>query len=74
VAAPTLYFVLSNFAVWVSGGGLHRPKTPAGLFQCYADAVPFYGSSLLTMAVFGTILFGTYSLLTAGKTYKSIKA
>jgi hypothetical protein len=74
VAAPTLYFILSNFAVWVSGGGLQRPKTPAGLAMCYADALPFYGSSLLTMAIFGTVLFGGYSLLTAGKAYKGIKA
>jgi hypothetical protein len=74
IAAPTLYFILSNFAVWVSGGGLHRPKTTAGLMQCYADALPFYGSSLLTMAVFGTVLFVGYSMITAGKAYKGIKA
>ncbi len=74
VAAPTLYFILSNFAVWVSGGGFQRPKTPAGLVMCYADALPFYGSSLLTMAIFGTVLFGGFSLLTAGKAYKGIKA
>ena len=74
IAAPTLYFILSNFAVWVSGGGLHRPKTTAGLLQCYGDAIPFYGSSLLTMAVFGTVLFGGYNLITSGKSLKGIKA
>jgi hypothetical protein len=63
VAAPTIYFLLSNFAVWAAGGGLLRPKTPAGLIQCYVDGLPFYGYSLLTMAVFGTILFGSFNVL-----------
>jgi hypothetical protein len=63
VAAPTIYFLLSNFAVWVSGGGLQRPKTLGGLFQCYADGLPFYGYSLMTMAIFGTALFAGYMLL-----------
>jgi len=60
IATPTLFFVLSNFAVWVSGGGYMRPKTFGGLMQCYADGIPFYGYSLLSMAVFGTALFGSY--------------
>lgn len=63
VAVPTVFFLLSNFAVWASGGGLQRPKTPAGLFQCYVDGLPFYGYSLLTMAIFGTLLFAGYRLL-----------
>jgi hypothetical protein len=61
-AAPTLYFFLSNFAVWVSGGGYHRPKNVSGLIQCYVDGIPFYGYSLLSMAVFGTFLFAGYHL------------
>lgn len=66
LAAPTLFFLMSNFAVWVSGGGLHRPKTVGGLFQCYADALPFYGYSVLTMAIFSTVLFGGYFLFSKG--------
>ena len=62
VAAPTIYFLLSNFAVWISNGGLQRPKTFTGLIQCYADGIPFYGYSLLTMAVFGTVLFAGHAL------------
>ena len=63
LAAPTLFYVLSNFAVWVSGGGYHRAKTISGLMQCYADGLPFYGYNLLSMAVFGSLLFGGYHLL-----------
>src|SRR6478609_1211489 len=34
VAAPTAYFIISNFTVWIGGGGLERPKTFAGLMMC----------------------------------------
>src|SRR6478735_6241017 len=26
IAAPTVYFIISNFTVWIGGGGLERPK------------------------------------------------
>src|SRR6478735_6470289 len=26
IAAPTVYFIMSNFLVWAGGGGLERPK------------------------------------------------
>ncbi len=74
IAAPTLFFLLSNFAVWVSGGGYHRSKTFAGLVQCYADGLPFYGYSLMTMGVFSTVLFGAYRLLETGKATRSSAA
>jgi hypothetical protein len=61
VAAPTLYFFVSNFLVWASNGaGLDRPKTFNGLMLCYADGIPFYRMSILATLVFSTILFGTY--------------
>jgi len=63
LAAPTLYFLASNFLLWASNGttrGLDRPKTFSGLMQCYADAVPFYRMSILATFVFSAILFGSY--------------
>lgn len=74
VAGPTMYFLLSNFAVWAAGGGLQRSKTFGGMMQCYADGLPFYGYSLMTMAVFGTLLFGGYRLLSANLTPQKVKA
>ncbi len=44
-AAPTVYFLISNFLVWASNGakrGLGRPKTFNGLMLCYSDGIPFY--------------------------------
>jgi hypothetical protein len=64
LAAPTTYFLISNFFVWMSdrGYGLNRPKTFSGLLLCYNDALPFYKNSLLGTVVFSAVLFGTYYL------------
>ena len=62
-AAPTVFFLISNFLVWANGGGLHRPKTMAGLIECYGDAVPFYLTSLAGTAIFAVVFFGAYQLM-----------
>jgi len=63
IAAPTAYFLISNFMVWAGGGGYSRPLTFNGLLLCYNDALPFWRSSLETTAVFSLILFGGYYLI-----------
>ncbi len=60
LSAPTFYFLLSNFMVWMGNGGLKRPKTFDGLILCYNDALPFYRNSLLASMVFTALFFGTY--------------
>jgi hypothetical protein len=62
LAGPTTYFMLSNFSVWAFGGGWNRPKTFAGLMQCYVDGIPFYANSMISTFIFGAVLFGAYSL------------
>jgi hypothetical protein len=68
VAAPTFYFIVSNFVVWASGGGFARPKTFDGLMQCYTDGLPFYYASLAATVVFSVLLFGVYRLFIIQKT------
>ncbi len=63
IAAPTAFFLISNFLVWVNGGGYHHPKTFAGMIACYADAFPFYLNSLAGTVVFAAVLFGGYQLI-----------
>ncbi len=63
LAAPSAFFLLSNFTVWIGGGGYHRPLTGAGLLQCYADGVPFYQMSLLATPLFLAVFFGVFYLL-----------
>lgn len=63
LAGPTVYFLLSNFLVWINGGGYQRPLTWSGLMMCYTDAIPFFRSGLINTVVFSAIFFGGYYLL-----------
>ncbi len=66
LAAPTVFFIVSNFVVWAGWQGtrgLNRPKTFEGLLMCYNDALPFYPNSVYACIFFSAILFGTYVLL-----------
>jgi Family of unknown function (DUF6580) len=58
VAGPSVFFLISNFAVWI-GGGMY-PPTFGGLAACYTAAIPFYGNSLISGVLFSGILFGAY--------------
>lgn len=63
IAAPTVYFIISNFTVWIGGGGYNRPKTFNGLMMCYNDGLPFYQNSLYATVFFAAVLFGSYYLI-----------
>ena len=58
IAGPSVFFLISNFAVWI-GGGMY-PPTVGGLGACYAAGIPFYGNSLISGVLFSGILFGAY--------------
>lgn len=60
LAGPTAFFLISNFGVWL--GWRMYPPTWAGLMACYAAAVPFFGSSLVSSVLFTGLLFGGYEL------------
>lgn len=63
IAAPTSYFLVSNFLVWAQSGGYVRPLTPAGLLQTMVDGIPFYAYSVMGTLVFGAVLFGGFRIL-----------
>lgn len=65
LAAPTVYFFVSNFLVWIGGGGYHHPKTLEGLMLTLTDGIPFYTGSVYATVVFCTMFFGAYALLTS---------
>jgi hypothetical protein len=67
LAGTTLYFLASNFLVWLNGG-LMYPKTSAGLVECYVAGLPFYLNSIYATLLFGGILFGIYHLITKQST------
>jgi hypothetical protein len=56
ILGPTLFFVVSNYAVWV--GGDMYPRTIGGLVACYAAAIPFYRNDMLSTAIVAGLAFG----------------
>jgi hypothetical protein len=56
VAGSSIFFLLTNFAVWMSG--LMYPRTAAGLRLCYETALPFLRNSLLGDLAYCLCLFG----------------
>ena len=57
---PTSFFLVSNYAVWVTAshpGGMYAP-TAAGLLTCFAAGLPFYGRDLVSTGLVLTLAFG----------------
>jgi hypothetical protein len=61
LAGSTLFFVVSNFGVWVFQP--LYPHTAAGLVACYVAAIPFFGNSLAGDAFYTLLMFGGFHLL-----------
>lgn len=55
-----LFYLVSNFGVWLQGG-LYA-HTWAGLVECYVAALPFLRNTLVGDFVYSGLLFGLYAL------------
>ena len=55
---PTSFFVVSNYATWVSGFAYPYPHTLSGLGMCLAAGVPFYRNDLASTALVAGLAFG----------------
>jgi hypothetical protein len=60
LAPATLFFLVSNFAVWAFQSDYE--KSLAGLVQCYVAAVPFYRWMLTGDVFYIAILFACWAL------------
>jgi Family of unknown function (DUF6580) len=63
VLATAMFFVLSNFQVWLTGDGITYPHTFAGLATCYIAAIPFALNMLWGNLFYCGVLFGAWELL-----------
>ncbi len=61
LAASAVFFLVSNFGVWVEGALYSR--TGSGLVACYVAAVPFFWNTLVSDLVFTFSLFGAWALV-----------
>ncbi|MBT3395907.1 MAG: hypothetical protein HOB82_08145 [Alphaproteobacteria bacterium] len=60
VAGSTVFFVVTNLAVWAFSG-MYAP-TMAGLTLCYVLALPFYGYMLVGDLAWNAVFSGSYGL------------
>lgn len=59
LVASVLFFVLTNFGVWLAPGGMY-PRTFSGLMECYVMAIPFFRNTLTSTIIFSAVMFGAY--------------
>ncbi|MGZ3775241.1 MAG: DUF6580 family putative transport protein [Pseudobdellovibrionaceae bacterium] len=58
LVASTLFFVVSNFGVWITQD--MYPVTWQGLVQCYVAAIPFFDNQVYGDLFFSALLFGSF--------------
>lgn len=64
LAGSVLFFLVSNFAVWVTAFVVPGyPACSTGLLPCYVAAVPFFKTTLASTLVYSALLFGGFALL-----------
>ncbi|MFM7646262.1 MAG: DUF6580 family putative transport protein [Sphingomonadales bacterium] len=68
MAAPTMFFVLSNFMVWLSASETIYAKNLGGLMTCYTAGLPFYRNSLVGTFVFLPVILVLFNYLESKKT------
>ena len=68
IAAPTVYFLVSNFMVWQAAAEAFYPKSFRGLLTCYEAGLPFYRNSLIATVIFLPLILVAYNYITRKKT------
>jgi hypothetical protein len=68
VAAPTIFFLLSNFFVWkFQADAIGYNKDISGLWQTYTFGLPFYRNSLISTFIFLPAFIALYNRMMYGK-------
>ena len=60
VTAAVLFFIITNFAFWLTG--IMYPVTATGLIECYVAAIPFFGYNLAGNLFYAGVMFGLFEL------------
>ena len=55
VVSPIVFFLVSNFGVWISGSSYTEDMS--GLIECYFNAIPFYASSAISCLLFTALFY-----------------
>jgi hypothetical protein len=62
LSGSILFFVVTNFAVWISGAGTFYPLSLEGLMMSYTAAIPFFHNTLAGDLIFTGVFFGGFEL------------
>ncbi|MHB1686662.1 MAG: DUF6580 family putative transport protein [Ignavibacteriaceae bacterium] len=60
VSSSVLFFVITNFAVWLTGS--IYPMNFAGLAECFTAAIPFFRYTMLGDLFYVGVFFGAFEL------------
>lgn len=60
IAGSLLFFVITNFGVWLSG--TMYPPTWEGLAAAYIAAIPFFHNMLISTLFYSAVFFGIFHL------------
>lgn len=71
IASSIIFFIISNFGVWVTGEVLY-PKTMSGLVTCYVAGIPFYKATFTSAVLSSFMIFGAHYILTNFRNTKVI--
>ena len=70
MAGEVMFFLLTNLMTWASGfigtAEPWYPMTSAGLWTCFVNALPFFGGSVASTAVYAGLFFSPWGLGLAG--------
>ena len=56
------FFLISNLAMWIAPNSIYGHSL-AGLFTCYAAAIPFFRNTLISDLLFAAVFFGLHAVL-----------
>ncbi len=70
IIASLLFFVITNFSVWLFSG--FYPQNFAGLTACFTAAIPFFKYTLAATVVYSFVFFGSFEWFTKTKLQKSV--
>ena len=59
-SAAVLFFIVTNFGVWLSSG--MYAHTITGVGECFVAAIPFFGNTLASQMIFAGALFAAHRL------------
>ena len=61
VVGVILFFLISNFGVWISGM-VGYPLTITGLVSCYVAGLPFLQNTFAGTLLYSALIFGAYEI------------